>query len=200
MTETPEPADIDASTVEDLYRQLLKALGQDPDSEGLRDTPRRAAAFWREFLTPTAASIDTTFSFEGTGRGGDLAAVYGVEAWSVCRHHMLPFHVTVAAAYIPSGKIIGLSKIARIVARHAARLQVQEELTSQVATSLADVTGSPAVGVWVTGEHLCMLMRGTRATGARAATQSLLGTAATDPRVEARLYAAAHPGTAGSRP
>jgi GTP cyclohydrolase IA len=186
---------IDTAAVEDLYRQLLKALGQDPGSEALRDTPRRAAAFWAEFLYPDAGSADTTFSFEGSG--SDLAAVSGIGAWTVCQHHLLPFHVTVAAAYQPAGKIIGLSKIARIVARHAAALQVQEALTHQVATSLAEATGSPAVGVWVTGEHLCMLMRGARASGARASTQTLLGTAATDLAMEHRLHAGAHPGTGG---
>lgn len=186
---------IDTSAVEDLYRQLLKALGQDPDSEGLRGTPRRAAAFWAEFLHRDTGT-DTTFSFEGSG--SDTVAVSGVAAWTVCQHHLLPFHVTVAAAYQPAGKIIGLSKIARIVARHAAALQVQEALTRQVAVSLAEATGSPAVGVWVTGEHLCILMRGTRAAGARASTQTLLGTAAADVAVERRLHAAAHPGTGGS--
>ena len=104
----------------------------------------------------------------------------------------------VAAAYQPAGKIIGLSKIARIVARRAAALQVQETLTHQVAAALAEATGSPAVGVWVTGEHLCMLMRGTRAAGARASTQTLLGRAATDVDVERRLHRAAHPGAGGS--
>lgn len=186
---------IDTSAVEDLYRQLLKALGQDPDSDGLRDTPRRAAAFWAEFLQHDP-SADTTFSFEGWG--SNVAAVSGIGAWTVCQHHLLPFHVTVAAAYQPAGKIIGLSKIARIVARHAATLQVQEALTHQIAASLAEATGSPAVGVWVTGEHLCMLMRGTRATGARASTQTLLGRAATDFVMERRLHAAAHSGTGGS--
>jgi GTP cyclohydrolase I len=183
---TPE---VDTRAVEDLYRQLLKALGQDPDSDGLRDTPRRAAAFWAEFLRHDS-SADTTFSFEGSG--SNVAAVSGIGAWTVCQHHLLPFHVTVAAAYQPAGKIIGLSKIARIVARHAAALQVQETLTQQVAVSLAEATGSPAVGVWVTGEHLCMLMRGARATGARASTQTLLGAAVTDVVVERRLHTAAH--------
>ena len=191
---SPDTPEIDTSTVEDLYRQLLKALGQNPDSEGLRDTPRRAAAFWRDFLHPDA-SADTTFSFEGSG--SNLAAVSGMGAWTLCQHHLLPFHVTVAAAYAPAGRIIGLSKIARIVARHAAALQVQEALTHQVAATLAEATGSPAVGVWVTGEHLCMLMRGTRAAGTRASTQTLLGTAATDFTMERRLHAAAHPGTGG---
>jgi GTP cyclohydrolase I len=190
----PEAPEIDTAAVEDLYRQLLKALGQDPGSEGLRDTPRRAAAFWRDFLRPDA-SPDTTFSFEGSG--SDLAAVTGIGAWTICQHHLLPFHVTVSAAYAPAGRIIGLSKIARIVARHAAALQVQEALTHQVAVSLAEATGSPAVGVWVTGEHLCMLMRGTRAAGARASTRTLLGTAATDFATERRLHAAACPGTGG---
>ena len=195
MTTPERGPGIDTSMIEDLYRQLLKALGQDPGSAHLRDTPRRAAAFWAEFLGPPPASTDTTFAFEGSG--SDLAAVSGIGAWTVCQHHLLPFHVTVAAAYVPAGKIIGLSKIARIVARHAAALQVQEALTCQVATSLATTTGSPAVGAWVTGEHLCMLMRGTRATGARASTQTLLGTAATDPATERRLHAAAHPPTGG---
>lgn len=197
MTRPAAPAepDTDTSAVEDLYRQLLKALGQDPGSEGLRGTPRRAAAFWAGFLHRDS-SAGTTFSFEGSG--SDTVAVSGIGAWTVCQHHLLPFHVTVATACQPAGKITGLPEIARIVARHAAALQVQEALTHQVALALAEVTGSPAVGVRVSGEHLCMLMRGTRAAGACASTQTLLGTAAADVAVEWRLHSAARPGTGRS--
>jgi GTP cyclohydrolase IA len=186
----PEP-DIDTAAVEDLYRQLLKALGQDPDSAELRDTPRRAAAFWLEFLNPGGQESWTCFPYSQST--GDLVAVSGIEAWTVCQHHLLPFHITAAAAYVPNGKILGLSKIARIVAFHAGRLQVQETLTQQVARSLQEATDSPAVGVWVHGEHLCMMMRGARADGTRTVTQTLLGSAGTDAQLEQRMYAAAHP-------
>jgi GTP cyclohydrolase I len=186
----PAPSGIDAGIVEDLFRQLLKALGQDPGCDDLRDTPRRAAAFWTGFLTPDD-SADTAFPFSEPVPGSGVVAVSGIDAWTVCRHHLLPFHVKVDAAYVPAGKIIGLSKIPRIVARHAAALQVQETLTSQVADSLREATGSPAVGVWATGEHLCMLMRGIRATGARTTTQALLGDALSNPHTEQRLYTAA---------
>jgi GTP cyclohydrolase I len=186
----PEPG-IDTDAVEDLYRQLLKALGQDPDSAQLRDTPRRAAAFWLEFLNPVRQESWTCFPYSQST--GDLVAVSGIEAWTVCQHHLLPFHITAAAAYAPDGKILGLSKIARIVAFHAGRLQVQESLTQQVARSLQEATGSPAVGVWVGGEHLCMMMRGARAGGTRTVTQTLLGSAGTDAQLEQRMYAAAHP-------
>jgi GTP cyclohydrolase I len=189
------PPDIDTAAVEDLYRQLLKMLGQDPDSDGLRDTPGRVAAFWRDFLRPDPAVTGTTFAYRQCA--GDLVAVSGIEAWTLCQHHLLPFHVTVSAAYVPDGKIIGLSKIARIVAGHAAGLQVQETLTQQVAVSLAGVTASPAVGVWAAGEHLCMMMRGARAARARTVTQTLLGSAASDPHLERRLHAAAHPPAGG---
>lgn len=182
------PSGIDAGVVEDLFRQLLKALGQDPDSGDLRDTPRRAAAFWTGFLAAYDGGADTTFPFSEPAPGSNVVAVSGIDAWTICRHHLLPFHVRVDAAYVPDGKIIGLSKIPRIVARHAAALQVQEALTRQVAASLQEATGSPAVGVWATGEHLCMLMRGVRATGTWTTTQALLGDAATNPRTEQRLY------------
>jgi GTP cyclohydrolase I len=191
----PEP-DIDTDAVEDLYRQLLKALGQDPGSAELRDTPRRAAAFWLEFLNPGRQESWTCFPYSQSA--GDLVAVSGIEAWTVCQHHLLPFHITAAAAYAPDGKVVGLSKIARIVAFHAGRLQVQETLTQQVARSLQEATASPAVGVWVRGEHLCMMMRGARAGGTRTVTHTLLGSAGTDPHLEQRMYAATHP-PAGAR-
>jgi GTP cyclohydrolase IA len=186
----PEPG-IDTAAVEHLYRQLLKALGQDPDSAELLDTPRRAAAFWHEFLNPGAEEPLTCFPYSQAA--GDLVAVSGIEAWTLCQHHLLPFRITAAAAYEPDGKILGLSKIARIVAFHAGKLQVQENLTQQVARSIQEATGSPAVGVWMRGEHLCMLMRGARAAGTRTITQTLLGSADTDPQLEQRMYAAAHP-------
>jgi GTP cyclohydrolase I len=186
----PDPG-IDTDAVEDLYRQLLKALGQDPDSAELRDTPRRVAAFWLEFLNPVRQESWTCFPY--TQSTADLVAVSGIEAWTICQHHLLPFHITAAAAYAPHGKILGLSKIARIVACHAGRLQVQENLTQQVARSVQEATGSPAVGVWVRGEHLCMMMRGARAGGTRTVTQTLLGSAGTDPHLEQRMYRATHP-------
>jgi GTP cyclohydrolase I len=178
---------VDVAAVEDLYRKLLEALGEDPNREGLRETPGRVARWWSEFLDFDAGSVDTVF----THRGGDHSVVVGgITAWSLCEHHLLPFEVTVTCGYLPTGQVVGLSKVARIVAGAAHRLQLQERLTDEVAAKLSAVTASPDVGVWAVGRHLCMSMRGIRVTSALTATSCLLGRLRTDHTLAERLRTA----------
>ena len=183
---------VDVDAVADLYRQLLLALGEDPDREGLADTPRRVAAWWREFLEHDPGRTDTAFTHVDSGE--QFVLVRGIRTWSLCEHHLLPFRVTVAVGYVPAGRVVGLSKFARITADHAHHLQLQERLTRDIARAVADVTGSADVAVLADGEHLCMSMRGVRVDTARTTTSCLLGRLHSDPALTARLYAAVYRG------
>jgi GTP cyclohydrolase IA len=183
---------VDVEEVAALYRRLLLALGEDPDREGLADTPRRVAAWWQEFLDYDPGRTDTAFAHaEGSDQ---LVLVAGIGAWSLCEHHLLPFRLSMAVGYVPAGRLVGLSKLARIAAVHAHRLQVQERLTDDVAHAVAEVTGSPDVAVLADAEHLCMSMRGIRAEAARTTTSRLLGRLRTDTALVDRLYAIVYRG------
>ncbi|GAT68864.1 GTP cyclohydrolase I type 1 [Planomonospora sphaerica] len=189
---TPPRPPVDLAAVEAHTRHLLVLLGEDPDREGLQETPRRVAAWWREFLDYDPGRIATVFGHEA--RGEQYVLVRGLTAWSLCEHHLLPFRVEAAVAVIPHGQVLGLSKLGRILQLHAHRLQLQERLTSQVAATVAEVCGSADVGVWMTGEHLCMSMRGVRDDGARTDTLCLLGRLRTDTALAERLHTAVHAG------
>ena len=183
-------AGVDVARLEAAYREVLLAIGEDPDREGLRDTPRRAAAAWQEFLDTQAERLSATFTHQTTGNSYVL--VCGIDCWTLCEHHLLPFRLTLAVAYLPTGgQVLGLSKLARIVAHHARRLQLQERLCDEVADDLTRYSGSPDIAVWAEGEHLCMSMRGVRATGARTVTEVLRGRLRTDTATTARLMTAA---------
>lgn len=190
--DAPPRRPIDHAAVEAHIRQLLVLLGENPGREGLRDTPRRVAAWWKEFLDYAPGRVAT--AFEHDIRGEQYVLVRELSAWSLCEHHLLPFHVRAAIAIIPNGQVLGLSKFGRILQMHAHRLQLQERLTTQVAATVAESCGSPDVGVWMTGEHLCMSMRGVQAETARTDTACLLGRLRTDVALADRLHAVIHAG------
>ena len=151
MTKTPYKA-------EDLVRELLKELGEDPTREGLQDTPRRYVKFLREFLNPPAFNF-TTF----TNEGNDQMVVQGpIPFYSLCEHHMAPFFGHAFVAYIPDKKLVGLSKLARCVDLYANRLQNQERITTQVAARLQEELEPHGVAVLMRAQHLCMEMRGVK--------------------------------------
>ncbi|MFD0396491.1 GTP cyclohydrolase I [Kitasatospora sp. NPDC127121] len=181
----PATPGIDAPRVESIIGELLNALGQDVTGEGLTGTPGRVARFWKEFLEYEPGTTDTVFEHHAEGEG--CVAVGGIRTASVCEHHLLPFTVQVCVAYAPAGQVLGLSKLVRIVERHAHALQLQERLSAQVAEEVARLTGSKAVAVWAVGEHQCMTVRGVRAHGSRTATEYLLAPLADDPRTVERL-------------
>ncbi|MFI1760862.1 GTP cyclohydrolase I [Streptomyces sp. NPDC020800] len=149
---TPDP-------LEGLARQLLIEIGEDPDREGLADTPRRYAKWWREFIGYEAGKTETLFDSISDNQ---LVYVSGMLVWSLCEHHLLPFNCNLTIAYRSDKNLLGLSKFARIAHKHAHRLQVQERLVSDVAGEIAEITGSEDVAVIGRGEHLCMTMRGIR--------------------------------------
>ena len=170
---------IDLEAAEAAARDLLHALGADLDDEGLHDTPRRVAKSLGELLTPEPFVATT---FPNDGGYDELVVLRDVPFHSLCMHHMLPFHGMAHVAYLPGERIVGLSKLARVVERFARDLQVQERLTKQVADWLQDELHPRGVGVVLEAEHMCMTMRGVRKPGSRTVTSALHGLLRTDAR------------------
>lgn len=162
--------------MEQFYRRILEVVGEDPNREGLRKTPKRAAQAF-EFLTHGyKVDIQEIINHAIFSSDNDeMIIVKNIELYSLCEHHLLPFFGQAHVGYIPKGKIIGLSKIARIVDMYARRLQVQENLTKQIATTLMEVTGALGVGVVIEAKHLCMMMRGVEKQNSVMKTSCLLG-------------------------
>ncbi len=182
---------VDRPRVEALTRQLLLALGEDPDRDGLKDTPRRFADWWGEFLDHDPGRLDTSFE---ASQYGEFVLLTGIEAWSVCEHHLLPFRLDVSIAYVPDTAVLGLSKLVRHLEVHAHALQLQERVTHDVAHDVAKATGTDDVAVFTVGEHLCMSMRGVKATTVRTTTACRLGRTESDPDLAARIERLALPG------
>jgi GTP cyclohydrolase I len=169
--------DFDEPRAAAAVRELLIAIGEDPDREGLVDTPQRVARAYRELLAGMRQEahevLTTTFDL-----GHDeMVLVKNIELWSMCEHHMVPFTGVAHVGYIPSdsGRITGLSKLARLVDVYARRLQVQERLTTQVADSLVQILEPRGVIVVIEAEHLCMTSRGVRKPGSRTITSAVRG-------------------------
>ena len=173
----------------DIGRRLLKEIGEDPERDGLRGTPERFARWWREFVNYDPGSVSTLFESAAVGQ---LVTVADMEVWSLCEHHLLPFRCVVTVSYRPLGRLLGLSKFARIAHGRAHRLQVQERLVSDIARDVVEVTGSPDVAVVARGEHLCMTMRGIR-TSAFMTSTAYLGAFEKDGELRAELLALTRP-------
>ncbi|MBK7875033.1 MAG: GTP cyclohydrolase I FolE [Planctomycetes bacterium] len=165
----------------DLVRQLLVNLGEDPERNGLARTPERVERAYAEL---TQGSTQTVADVVGNGvfdeDCSEMVLVKDIEFYSLCEHHMLPFFGKVHVAYIPDGRIIGLSKIPRIVDVFAKRLQVQERMTVQIAQAIQDVLQPKGVGVVADAAHLCMMMRGVQKQNSSTMTSCLLGTFRSD--------------------
>lgn len=167
----------DLARATEAIRELLIAIGEDPGREGLRDTPERVARAYSEFTAGMRQDhrdvLSTTFELEHD----ELVVVKDIPLYSLCEHHMVPFHGLAHVGYIPgeSGRVTGLSKIARLVELYARRLQVQERLTSQIADALTEVLEPLGVIVIVECEHLCMSMRGVHKPGTRTVTSAVRG-------------------------
>jgi GTP cyclohydrolase I len=170
---------VEVPAAERAVADLLAALGADLDEDGLRETPRRVAEAYRELLTPEPFAF-TTFANEG---GYDeLVVARDIPFHSLCMHHLLPFHGVAHVAYLPGERIIGLSKLARVVELYARELQIQERLTMQIATALEQHLQPKGVGVVLEAEHLCMSLRGVQKAGTRTTTSALLGLLRDDAR------------------
>jgi GTP cyclohydrolase I len=157
---------------------LLDALGLDRHDEGLAETPTRVARMFVEMLTPEPFRPTT---FPNDAGYDELVLVSDIRFTSLCEHHLLPFRGTAHVGYLPGSRIVGLSKLARLVEAHARRPQVQERMTAQIADWLRDHLGPRGVGVVIDAEHLCMSIRGVRTEGARTVTSTLYGLLRDDP-------------------
>jgi GTP cyclohydrolase I len=169
---------VDLARAERAVTDLLGALGQDPTSEELAETPRRVAASYAELLTPAPFTLTSFPNDEGYD---ELVLARAVPFSSLCQHHLLPFVGRAHVGYLPAGRILGLSKLARVVELFSRRLQLQERLTTQVADWLQDQLAPRGVGVVLEAEHFCMTLRGVQATGARTVTSALHGLLRSDP-------------------
>jgi GTP cyclohydrolase I len=172
-------AAVDLDAAEVAARDLLAALGADLAADGLRETPRRIARAYAELLTPVPFNAT---SFPNDEDYDELVVVRDIPFQSLCMHHMLPFHGIAHVAYLPGERIIGLSKLGRVVDLFARDLQVQERLTTQVADWLDAQLAPRGVGVIVEAEHLCMSLRGVQKAGSRTVTSALRGSVKEDPR------------------
>jgi GTP cyclohydrolase I len=167
---------------------LLVALGRDPADEHLVDTPRRVADAYLELLSPRSFTLTTFPNDEGYD---ELVLARGIPFQSLCQHHLLPFHGVAHLGYVPGTRILGLSKLARVVELFARDLQVQERLTKQIADWLDENLAAKAVGVVIEADHLCMSLRGVRAAGSRTVTSALHGLLRDDARSRQEFFALA---------
>jgi GTP cyclohydrolase IA len=151
---------VDETRVEAATRELLLAIGEDPDREGLLETPQRVARFWTEFIDHQEHNHEKTFEAVTVDQ---LVVVRGIDVWSLCEHHMLPFHSEVIIGYIPKVRVLGLSKFARIARKHAHSLQLQERMIESIADDINRLTKTEDVAVLARAQHLCMQMRGVKA-------------------------------------
>ena len=177
-----------ADPMEPLVEQMLKELGEDPSRDGLIKTPARMAKAMRFFTSgyeqdPVAILNDALFDVEYD----EMVLIRDIDFYSLCEHHMVPFFGRAHVAYIPNGKVVGLSKIPRLVEMFARRLQVQERLSTEVAQILEEVLQPRGVGVVVEAKHLCMMMRGVQQQNSFAITSSLRGEFQDDPKTRAEF-------------
>jgi GTP cyclohydrolase I len=175
---------VDQAAAAEAVRALLVALGQDVGSEGLLRTPERVAAAYAELLGPREFDLTTFPNDEGYD---ELVVARDISFSSLCEHHLLPFVGVAHVAYMPGDRILGLSKLARVVDLFARRLQVQERMTTQIASWLQETVHPRGVGVVLEAEHMCMSIRGVRATGAKTVTSALHGALRNDPRTRSEF-------------
>jgi GTP cyclohydrolase I len=178
--------EIDQGRIEKAVREIIEALGEDPEREGLLDTPQRVAALYAEVFDGLHRDpAEVVDAFFGEEHYQEIVMVREIPFYSMCEHHFVPFHGQAHVAYIPRGRVTGLSKLARLVEGFARRPQMQERLTAQVADALAERLEPLGVMVVVEAEHLCMSMRGIKKPGAITVTSAVRGTMESQPATRA---------------
>ncbi len=179
---------MDREKIERAVRDILEAIGEDPDREGLIETPKRVAAMYEEIFSGITDDPKRHIKVFSEKDNDEIVVVRDIPLYSMCEHHLLPFVGKAHIAYIPSdGKVIGLSKLARIVDLFAKRPQLQERLTSQIADFLDEELKPIGIAVIVEAQHLCMTMRGAKAAGSMTQTSALRGVAKKDARTRAEI-------------
>ncbi|MFT6914458.1 MAG: GTP cyclohydrolase I [Motiliproteus sp.] len=175
--------------MEKAFASIIQACGEDLTREGLLDTPKRAAKAFKYLTRGYDQTLDEVVNnalFDSDN--SEMVLVKDIELYSLCEHHMLPFIGKVHVAYIPSGKVIGLSKIARIVDMYSRRLQIQENLTKQIADSIMEVTGAAGVGVVIEAKHMCMMMRGVEKQNGVMKTSMMTGLFRSNPSTRSEFF------------
>jgi len=196
IVEPLSSVDLSGASFEDLVAEMIRRLGEDPEREGMLKTPSRVAkslSFLTKGYSETPDDIIGDALFEDCHR--NMVLVKDIEVYSLCEHHMLPFFGKAHVAYIPDGRILGISKLARLVEVYARRFQVQERLTEQVAEAIWDTAKPLGVAVVVEAYHLCMMMRGVQKQNSKTITSAMRGTFLDDPRTRdefLRLITSSH--------
>lgn len=179
---------VDQDKVREAVRLLLEGIGEDPTREGLVETPDRVARMYSELCDGMDRSASEHLSKTFCVSGDDLVIERDITFYSLCEHHMLPFYGKAAIGYIPDGRVAGLSKLARTVEVFARRLQLQEQLTAQVADALMAELDCKGAIVYMEAEHMCMTMRGVQKPGTKTATLARRGAFVENPELEARFF------------
>jgi GTP cyclohydrolase IA len=180
--------DFDSEHTQDIVFHLLKAIGENPEREGLLETPRRVVDAYKELLWGMDKDPREVLGVGFEENHHELVLVKDIPFYSLCEHHMLPFYGMAHVAYIPDGRVVGLSKLARAVEIFARRLQLQERLTTQVADAMVDSLHPIGVGVVIDAEHMCMTMRGVQKPGSRTMTSAMRGIFREDAASRAELF------------
>jgi GTP cyclohydrolase I len=182
---------VDKAKIEEATRLLLEGIGEDPDREGLEATPRRVAELYEEIIAGQSEDLSNIVAPIGSDTHQEMVLVRDISFYSICEHHLVPFFGVAHVAYIPSknGHIAGVSKIVRLVRAAAARLQLQERLTSSIADTLVQSLSPEGVLVLIQAEHLCMSMRGVKAPGTRVVTSAVRGICLSNAATRAEVLA-----------
>ncbi len=196
MTTEPAPDAIDKGRIRAAVRELLLAIGEDPDREGLAETPRRIAEAYAEIFGGVQEDPNGLLRVGFEEGHDEMVVLRDIPFYSMCEHHLLPFHGIAHVAYVPRGRVVGISKIARLVEVLARRPQLQERLTSQIADSLMDALEPDGTAVTIEAEHLCMTMRGIKKPGSRMVTSAMRGTFQSQVETRQEFLAFVSPGRA----
>jgi len=178
---------VDLEKIEEATRMILEAIGEDPAREGLRNTPLRVAKMYEEVFAGLRADPKATLQTFFTERYDEIVVVKDIAFYSMCEHHLLPFLGRAHTAYIPDGRITGISKLARVVDAYARRPQVQERMTNQIADTILEAVRPQAVAVVLEAAHTCMTIRGVCKPGAMVVTSAMRGVFRTDPAARAEV-------------
>ena len=179
---------VDQDKIQQAVRLMLEGIGEDPEREGLKDTPARIARMCEELYGGMEENAKMHLTRTFTADSSEMVIEKDITFYSMCEHHILPFYGKAHIAYIPDGKVVGLSKLARTVEVFARRLQLQEQLTGQIADALMEYMDPKGALVMLEAEHMCMTMRGVKKPGSRTVTLAKRGVFETDPALEERFF------------